>query len=80
MDKMMGGEQLTDTDRDNMKRYDIRLRERANRPQQDSGCPDGKNCPTYKEVAESELLDCLNEGWAITHNLQNGSVIVQREI
>jgi len=42
-------------------------------------CPNGKNCLTFKEIGESQLLNHLNDGWKITHNLQNGRVIVQRE-
>jgi len=81
MDKLMGGEPLTDVDRQNMKRYGIRLRERAKRPEpaEDTDCPDGKNCPTFKEVSEGELLTHLQDGWRITHNLQNGKVIIQRD-
>jgi len=81
MDKLMSGESLTDIDRQNMKRYGIRLRERARRPKptENADCPDGKNCPTFKEVTENELLSNLKDGWRITHNLQNGKVIVQRE-
>jgi integrase len=80
MDKLMSGEQLTDSDRQNMKRYGIRLRERAGRskPTENADCPDGKNCPVFKEISEGKLLAHLNDGWKITHNLQNGRVIVQR--
>jgi len=80
-DKLMRGEPFTDEDRANVKRYGIRLRERAGRPKptENADCPNGKNCPTFKEVNESELLNHLNDGWRITHNLQNGKVIIQRD-
>ena len=42
-------------------------------------CPNGTNCLTFKEVTENELLSHLKDGWRITHNLQNGRVIIQRD-
>jgi len=80
MDKLMSGESLTDSDRQNMKRYGIRLRERAgrSRPTENADCPNGKNCPAFKGVNESDLLSHLKDGWRITHNLQNGKVIIQK--
>ena len=80
-DKMVRGEPFTDEDRANVKRYGIRLRERAGRPkpEENADCPNGKNCSTFKEINESELLNYLNDGWSITHNLQNGRVIVSIE-
>jgi integrase len=38
----------------------------------------GSDCPTFKEVAENELLTYLQQGWQIVHNLQNGRVIVSK--
>jgi len=32
----------------------------------------------FEEIDETELLKYLHEGWRITHNLQNGRVIVER--
>jgi integrase len=80
-DKLMRGEPFTDEDRANVKRYGIRLRERAKRskPTKNADCPDGKNCPIFKEITESELLSHLQDGWRITHNLQSGRVIIQRD-
>jgi len=34
--------------------------------------------PKFKEINESELIAHLNSGWRITHNLQNGRLIVER--
>lgn len=81
MDKLMRGESFTDEDRANVKRYGIRLRERAGRskPAENADCPDGEHCPTFKEVGEEELLAHLQDGWKITHNLQNGRVIIQKD-
>jgi integrase len=84
MDKMMSGEPLTEVDRQNIKRYDIRLREKAGRPMlldntDNADCPDGKNCPVFKEINEEELLTHLQDGWKVTHNLQNGRVIIQKD-
>jgi len=46
--------------------------------QQNGGCTNGQNCPEFKEINESDLLSHLQQGWRITHNLQNGKVIIQR--
>jgi integrase len=59
------------------------VRQRVRRPKpadnmNNADCPDGKNCPTFKEINESELLVHLQDGWKITHNLQNGKVIVSK--
>jgi len=56
------------------------IRQRAGRPKptKNADCPDSKNCPTFKEVNESDLLSHLKDGWRITHNLQNGKVIIQK--
>jgi len=81
MDKLMSGEGLTESDRQNMKRYGIRLRERAHLTQstQHTQCSDGKHCPAFKEIGEDQLLQYLQDGWKVAHNLQNGMVIVQRD-
>jgi integrase len=90
MDKLMRDEPFTNEDRANIKRYGIRLRERVGRPMlsdnadesnspNNSGCADGKHCPIFKEIGEEELLTHLQDGWTITHNMQTGRVIVQRE-
>jgi len=57
----------------------IRQRARRPKPTENADCPNGKNCPTFKEINESELLTYLQDGWKVAHNLQNGKVIVQRE-
>jgi len=44
-----------------------------------SDCPDGKNCLTFKDINESDLLSHLRDGWRITHHLQNGKVIIQKD-
>jgi len=57
------------------------VRQRAGRPKptENADCPDGKNCPVFKEISEEELLTHLQDGWRITHNLKNGKVIMQRD-
>lgn len=77
-DKLMRGEPFTEEDRTNVKRYGIRLQERAGRTATNDGsdCQNGQNC--FKEIAENELLSYLEQGWKIIHNLQNGKVIVER--
>lgn len=46
--------------------------------QTNGGCPDGKHCGEYKQVSETELLSCLQDGWQIVHKLGSGEVIVKR--
>ena len=57
------------------------IRQRAGRPMlaDNTDCPDGKNCPVFKEIGEEELLAHLQDGWKVAHNLQNGRVIIQRD-
>jgi len=57
----------------------IRQRARRPKPAENADCPDGKNCPTFKEINESDLLNHLQDGWRITHHLQNGKVIIQKD-
>jgi site-specific recombinase XerD len=51
---------------------------RQPKPAENVDCPNGKSCPTFKEVNENELLSHLKDGWRIIHNLKNGKVIIQR--
>jgi len=57
------------------------IRQRAGRPKptENADCPNGKNCPVFKEIGEEELLAHLQDGWKVAHNLQNGNVIIQRD-
>lgn len=42
-------------------------------------CEDGEHCgESFKQIAESELLQSLKEGWAIAYKLTDGQVIVKR--
>jgi len=72
--KIMDGEPLGEEDRVDIKRYGIHLRERARRTQTNGG----NDCSEYKEINESNLLSHLQNGWRVTHNLQNGRIIVER--
>jgi hypothetical protein len=38
----------------------------------------GTDCSEYKEISEGDLLSHLQNGWRVTHNLQNGRIIVER--
>lgn len=81
-DKLMRGEPFNEEDRKNIGRHGIRLREKAGRATNGGStndCPNGNHCPTFKEIDEDELLNHLNNGWHITHNLQSGKVIIQRD-
>ena len=84
--KLMSGKPLSEEDRLNIKRYDIRLLTQMEPPKvksvkrktkQNGGCANGQNC-TFKQIHEDELLAYLNNGWQIIHNLQNGRVIIKR--
>lgn len=85
-DKMMRGMPLSEEDRANVRRYQIRLglkrlpplkRKRVKKENED--CPNGHNCPaTFKQIPESELLSHLQQGYTIIHRLQSGEVIVRR--
>jgi len=47
------------------------------RRRRDSDCPDGEHCE-FEQIAETELLSRLKDGWQIVHNLHNGNVIVKK--
>jgi len=74
-DKLLRGEQLTEEDRANIKRYGIRLRERAKTRTETNG---GSSDCEYKEISEGDLLSHLQNGWRIVHANSNGKVIIRR--
>jgi integrase len=74
-DKLLRGEQLTEEDRANIKRYGIRLRERAKTRTETNG---GSSDCEYKEISEGDLLNHLQNGWRIVHTNSNGKVIIRR--
>ena len=80
MDKITSGTPLADEDRENIKRYRIRLGRIVKMNESNNNdCANGHNCPgTFKQINESELLAYLQQGYEIIHNLQNGEVIVKR--
>ena len=75
--KILSGESLTDDDRANIKRYSIRLREKARRSSED--CPNGQNCQQFLQISENDLLQHLKDGWTLLHKLTNGDVIVVKQ-
>ena len=78
-DKIMSGEPLADEDRENIKRYRIRLSRIVKQNTNNNDCANGHNCPaTFTQINESELLSHLQQGYEIIHNLQNGEVIVKK--
>ena len=60
------------------KKYKEMLEKASEAKESEEDCPNGHNCPTFKEIPEKELLAHLNQGWQVVHNLQNGRVIVKR--
>ncbi len=43
-------------------------------------CTNGRHCgEEFKQIAENELLNYLNEGWTLIHTLQDGRAIVKRD-
>ena len=75
MSKIMSGEHLSDEDRANIKRYNIKLAERATRRTEHNGGDCGE---TFEQINESQLLQYLKAGWSIVKELQSGGVIVKR--
>ena len=77
--KDAAGEALTPQDEQNIKRFNIRrafMRKDVSKPE----CADGEHCgEAFKQINEAALLDALQEGWQVVHNLQNGQVIVKRD-
>jgi len=61
-------------------RQQYKFRKKVSKPEAAERCKDGEHCgEEFKEIAENELLNYLNEGWQVVHNLQNGQVIVKRD-
>jgi hypothetical protein len=84
-DKLMAGESLSEEDRQNISRYGIRLGMKADQlkkrlaKKKNSDCPDGVNCgEEFKQINESDLLQCLKDGWQIVHKLGNGDLVIRR--
>jgi integrase/recombinase XerD len=77
MSKIMSGEPLTDEDRENIRRYNIKLAERALRRRQTQHNGGMTDCQ-FEQIAESQLLSYLQAGWSIVHRLSNGDIIVKR--
>lgn len=86
--KILSGEPLTDQDRENWRRYRIRLgykpkKQKRKRKEKvdsnDEDCPDGEHCgERFKQIKEGELLTYLRNGWQIVHRLVNDEVIVKQ--
>jgi len=63
------------------RKYGIQYRKMKPNPEENRkpDCPDGVNCPEFKQIKETELLAYLKEGWQIEHNCVNRQVIIRRE-
>ncbi|MGD0159449.1 MAG: hypothetical protein ABSB89_04045 [Candidatus Bathyarchaeia archaeon] len=81
-------ESLSPDQRDAAKRAGIQLRDaenvgkvlRAKRPKgqvnkQKEDCPDGEHC--QKLVTETELTECLKNGWKVVTSLASGKIVVE---
>ena len=77
--KDAAGETLTIKDEENIKRFNVhRAFMRKVQPIPDEKCVDGEHCGEFKDIADTALLDYLQQGWALIHTLQNGHVIIKR--
>jgi hypothetical protein len=76
MSKIMSGEPLNEEDRANIKRFNIKLAERATRRTQHNG-GQVADCE-FEQISETQLLNHLQAGWQIVHKLSNGELIVKR--
>jgi hypothetical protein len=82
--KVMEGQPLTEEDRANIKRYDIRIfKKKAMKPEDFRGeietQTNGGDCgENFEQITESQLLSYLKAGWQIVHRLESGEVIVKR--
>jgi len=81
--KIMSGEPLTEQDRENIRRYGIRVFKRREKPKAahngGQACANGQHCgESFEQINESALLSHLREGWQIVHKLANGEVIIRR--
>lgn len=85
MAKMDMGEGLTKEDLEKAKRHKLKLiiarhkRFVEAKKEDPQDCPNGTNCPTFKEIGEADLLSHLQSGWKIEYKSSNGRLIVRRE-
>jgi integrase len=83
MSKIMANEPLTDQDKANIIRYNLKWSKKAMKPKdvrseietQTNGGDCGEN---FEQIAESQLLQYLRAGWKVAHRLANGGLIVER--
>jgi hypothetical protein len=73
--KLVANEPLNDEDRANIKRFHLKLAERATRRTEHNGGDCGE---TFEQISESQLLSYLQSGWCVVHKLASGEVIVRR--
>ena len=73
--KLIANEPLNDEDHANIKRFRLKLAERATRHTEHNGGDCGE---TFEQINEAELLSYLKDGWQVVHKLTSGEVIVRR--
>jgi hypothetical protein len=73
--KIIAGEPLNEQDRANIKRFNLKVAERAKRQTETNGADCGE---TFEQINESQLLAYLKAGWSIVKELQSGDIIVKR--
>ena len=87
--KILSDEPLTDQDRQNWRRYRIRLGYKPKKQQRrrkekvdsnDEDCPDGEHCgEQFKQIKEGDLLTYLRNGWQIVKETNNGKEVIVRK-
>jgi integrase len=83
MSKIMAGEALTDQDKANITRYNLKWSKKAIKPEDFRGeietQTNGGDCgENFEQISENQLLSYLKAGWQIVHRLESGEVIVKR--
>jgi integrase len=74
--KLIAGESLNEEDRADMKRFNLRLLERAHKPKT---ATNGGDCgEVFEQIPETDLLAYLRQGWTLIHRLQSGDVIMRK--
>jgi hypothetical protein len=74
---------LTPEQQEAAKRAGIKLRRKENVSATKDECGDGEHCgegeDDFKQIAETQLLQYLKDGWQIAYKFSDGQVIVRRE-
>lgn len=82
--KILSAEPLTDQDRENIRRYRIRLGYKPKKRKgkvdgNDEDCPDGEHCGRFEQIPEANLLEYLRQGWQIVKETNNGKEVIVKK-